>query len=157
MKERSALIAGSFDPFTKGHQSLVEETLMLFDKVYIAIGHNISKRGLLTEENRKRLIERLYCNDSRVEVCIYDTLTCHLAQKLGVTAMVRGVRNYADFEYERTLDSVNRRIMPSVKSILIFTPAPLQDISSSTVRELIHFNHNVDEFMPEGIDIKEFL
>lgn len=157
MKVKSALIAGSFDPFTRGHECLVEEALKLFDKVYIAIGHNVAKRGLLSIENRKRLIEELYSDDNRVEVYVYDTLTTELAQKLGVTALVRGVRNSADFEFERTLASINRRLMPSLHTVVLFTPAEVQDISSSTIRELIHFGHEVDEFMPQGVNIKEYL
>ena len=70
MEKRTALFAGAFDPFTRGHEALVEEALRLFDRVVIGIGHNLQKHGLLPVEQRKRLIEELYRGDERVEVRI---------------------------------------------------------------------------------------
>ena len=72
--ERTAIFPGSFDPFTRGHAALVDEALNLFDRVIIGIGNNTSKQGLLTVENRKRLIDDIYRGDERVEACIYTCL-----------------------------------------------------------------------------------
>ncbi|MBR2628441.1 MAG: pantetheine-phosphate adenylyltransferase, partial [Alistipes sp.] len=98
---KTVIFPGSFDPFTKGHEAIVGQALALFDKVIIAIGENVGKSSLLTPEERKRLIEQLYSNDKRVEVMAYSTLTGDLARKVGAKAIVRGVRNTIDFEYER--------------------------------------------------------
>ena len=68
--EHTAIFPGSFDPFTRGHAALVDEALNLFDRVIIGIGNNTSKQGLLTVENRKRLIDDIYRGDERVEACI---------------------------------------------------------------------------------------
>ena len=108
--EKIGLFPGSFDPFTRGHQAIVEEALRLFDKVVIAIGYNTAKRGLLAVEARKALIERVYHNDPRVEVTTYTSLTGDEARRIGATTMIRSVRNATDFEYERTIADANRRI-----------------------------------------------
>ena len=79
--ERTAIFPGSFDPFTRGHAALVDEALNLFDRVIIGIGNNTSKQGLLTVENRKRLIDDYYAGDARVEAMIYGGMTGDFAQQ----------------------------------------------------------------------------
>ena len=100
--ERTAIFPGSFDPFTRGHAALVEEALNLFDRVVIGIGNNTSKQGLLTVENRKRLIDDVFRNEERVEARVYTGLTGEFAETMGACAIIRGVRNTTDFEYERS-------------------------------------------------------
>ncbi len=155
--KRIALFPGSFDPFTRGHESLVESALRLFDKVVIAIGSNCAKSALLSIEKRKSLIETLYADDERVEVAVYDTLTVDFAHKVGAVAIVRGVRSTIDFEFERTLDAVNRRLAPDVQTILLMSDAESAHISSSTVRELLAFGHAVEEYMPAKIELSQYL
>ena len=144
--ERTAIFPGSFDPFTRGHAALVDEALNLFDRVIIGIGNNTSKQGLLTVENRKRLIDD-----------IYRGLTGEFAEAAGACAIIRGVRNTTDFEYERTMEATNHRIYPDITTVMLFTPSPVADISSSTVREVLSFGRTVEEFMPIGIDINKYL
>ena len=155
--ERTAIFPGSFDPFTRGHAALVEEALNLFDRVVIGIGNNTSKQGLLTVENRKRLIDDVFRNEERVEARVYTGLTGEFAETMGACAIIRGVRNTTDFEYERTMESTNHRIYPDITTVMLFTPSPVADISSSTVREVLSFGRNVEEFMPEGIDINKYI
>ena len=140
---KTAIFPGSFDPFTRGHEAIVEKALHLFDKVIIGIGSNVAKQGLLSVENRKRLI--------------YGGMTGDFAQQVGAAAVIRGVRNTTDFEYERTMEATNHRLHPDIITVMLFTPAPVADIASSTVREVLAFGRTVDEFMPEGIDIKKYL
>ncbi|MBR4969152.1 MAG: pantetheine-phosphate adenylyltransferase [Alistipes sp.] len=155
--ERIALFAGSFDPFTRGHEAVVEEALRLFDKVVIGVGDNVSKKGLLAVEERCRLIEDLYRDEERVSVARYSTLTGDFAREVGATALVRGVRNSVDFEFERTIEMTNRQLFPELTTVLLVTPAEYMHISSSTVRELLAFGRSVDEFLPEKIDIHNYL
>ena len=149
-----ALFPGSFDPFTRGHEAIVRQALTLFDKVVVAIGENIGKNSLLSTEERIKLIERLYANDERVKAIAYSTLTGDVARKVGASAIIRGVRNTIDFEYERTLAQTNKRLFPEIETILLLTPADLADVSSSAVRELMAFGHDVSEMLPEGIDLQ---
>jgi pantetheine-phosphate adenylyltransferase len=149
-----ALFPGSFDPFTRGHEAIVRQALTLFDKVVVAIGENIGKNSLFSTEERIKLIEQLYANDERVEAIAYSTLTGDVARKVGASAIIRGVRNTIDFEYERTLAQTNKRLFPEIETILLLTPADLADVSSSAVRELLAFGHDVSEMLPEGIDLQ---
>lgn len=151
------LFPGSFDPFTRGHQAIVEESLRIFDKVIIAIGYNTAKRGMLTAEARKALIEQVYENNPRVEVTTYTSLTGDEARRMGATTMIRSIRNATDFEYERNLDRINRELYPDLHTIFIIAPTEVEHISSSLVRELHSFNHDTKSLLPEGIVLEEYL
>ncbi len=151
--ERIALFPGSFDPFTRGHAALVAEALHLFDRVIVGIGNNLAKEGLLSVGNRKRLIDDLYAG----EAAVYTGLTGEFAERCGACAVIRGVRNTTDFEYERTMEAANHRLFPAVTTVMLFTPAAVADIASSTVREVHAFGRSVEEFMPEGVDIEKYL
>lgn len=154
---RTAIFPGSFDPFTRGHAALVEQALAIFDKVVIAIGENVNKNSLLDAEQRERLIRDYYVGNERIEVIRYSTLTGKLAREVGATAIVRGLRNTIDFEYERIMAQTNRRIFPELQSVMLFTPSEVCDISSSTIRELLAFGEDPSEMMPEGIKIENYL
>ena len=155
--EQIAIFPGSFDPFTRGHAAVVEEALRIFDKVVIAIGHNPAKRGMLSVEARKRLIERAYAGDNRIEVTLYTTLTGDEARRVGAKTIVRSVRNATDFDYERTMDHANRAIYPELRTIVLIAPAEVEHISSSLVRELHAFGHKTEMLLPEGITLQEYL
>ena len=155
--QRVAIFPGSFDPFTRGHEAVVDEALRLFDRVIIAIGHNPAKRGLLSAESRKRLIEKVYADNSRVEVTLYTSLTGDEARRLGAKTMIRSVRNAADFDYERTMDHANRHIFPELRTIVVIAPAEVEHISSSLVRELHAFGHTTDDLLPAGIHLEDYL
>lgn len=155
-KLKKVVFAGSFDPFTRGHEALVEEALRLFDRVVIAIGENVQKRGFLTVESRRRLIEELYAEQERVEVAVYRGLTGDFATEIGASALLRGVRNTVDFEYEKTMAAANRRLYPQLTTLLLFTPSEVADISSSTVRELVAFGREVGEFLPHGVELERY-
>ena len=155
--KRIALFAGSFDPFTRGHEVVVEEALQLFDEVVIGVGENVSKRSLLSVEQRCRLIEDLYRDNDAVKVASYSTLTGDFAREVGATVLVRGVRNTIDFEFERSIEATNRQLFPDLTTVLLPTPADYMHISSSMVRELLAFGRDVSDYMPQGVNIEEYL
>jgi pantetheine-phosphate adenylyltransferase len=152
-----ALFAGSFDPFTRGHEAVVEAALKLFDEVVIGVGANVSKQGLLSVEARCRLIEDCYKANPRVRVATYSILTGDFAREVGATALVRGVRNTIDFEFERTIEATNRELFPELTTVLLVTPAEYMHVSSSMVRELLAFGREVDEYLPQNIKIENYL
>ena len=155
--KKVALFAGSFDPFTRGHEAVVEEALRIFDEVVVGVGENVAKKGLLSVEQRCRLIEELYAENERVRVAKYSTLTGDFAREVGATALVRGVRNTIDFEFERTIEATNRALYPDLTTVLLVTPAEYQHISSSMVRELLAFGREVDEYLPQSIKIENYI
>ena len=154
---RIALFAGSFDPFTRGHEAVVEEALRLFDEVVVAVGENVSKHSLLSVEERCRLIEEVYKDNSRVRVASYSTLTGDFAREVGATALVRGVRNTVDFEFERTIEITNRQLFPELTTVLLPTPVEYMHISSSMVRELLAFGRDVTDYLPQNIKIDNYI
>ena len=142
-----ALFPGSFDPFTKGHQNIVERALPLFDRLVIGIGRNTTKQTLYTPEERQQQIAALFANEPRIEVRIYDVLTVDFAKSVGAQYVLRGVRTMADFEYERTIADVNKRLA-GLETVLLFADADTASISSSLVRELKAFGKGVTDFLP---------
>lgn len=144
---RIALFPGSFDPFTRGHQAIVERALPLFDKLVIAIGVNRAKKGWMSVEERLEKLRALYVNEPRVEVIAYETLTMDLAAEYGAKYVLRGVRSMADFEYERTIADANRKI-GGLETIFLISDADTAHISSSLVRELAAFGHDVSDLLP---------
>jgi pantetheine-phosphate adenylyltransferase len=156
-RQRVAIFPGSFDPFTKGHKAIVDEALNLFDRVIVAIGHNPQKRGLLSVERRKQLIERVFLGEERVEVTLYTSLTGDEARRVGATTIIRSARNTIDFDFERTMERANREIFPELSTVLLFAPRDVEHISSSLVRELRAFGHDTSELLPEGISLEEFI
>lgn len=153
----TAIFPGTFDPFTRGHEAVVAQALSLFERVVIGIGDNCSKKSLLTAGARCRLVSDLYASEPRVEARIYSGLTGDFAAAEGAAAIIRGVRSVVDFEYERSMASVNRRLFPSLSTVILFTPAEVADISSSVVRELLLFGRRADEFLPEGVELEKYL
>lgn len=146
----AVFFAGSFNPFTKGHASIVSRALAQFDAVIIGVGYNVSKPEAAGEAGRRRdAIAALYAGDSRVTVCVYDSLTGEAARCAGATALVRGVRSVRDFEYERDMADVNRRIF-GLETVLFFAQPDMAYLSSSVVRELQAFGHDVSDFLPEA-------
>lgn len=146
--ERTALFAGTFDPFTKGHHALVLRALAIFDKVVVAVGRNMGKKCLFTVEQRVEAIEKLYAADKRVEVMAYDGMTMDLAKEIGATALLRGVRNTKDFEYEREIADVNFRI-GGIETVLLMSEPEHASISSSIVRELMNYGKDVTALLPD--------
>lgn len=144
---KTALFAGTFDPFTIGHDSLVRRALPLFDRLIIAVGMNERKQTQHTADERRQTIADLYAHLPNVEVVAYSGLTVDLARKMHTTCLLRGVRTMADFEYERQQADLNRRIA-GIETLLIYAEPGMESISSAAVRELQHFGYPIDSFIP---------
>ncbi len=153
-EKRVALFPGSFDPFTRGHESIVKRALPLFDRFVIAIGVNADKRSFMTTEQRKELIERIFKDDPRIQVIAYSGLTVDVAREVGAGFIVRGVRLIQDFENEKHLAEVNRDLT-GIETILLYTLPEYSHISSSIVRELLRYGQDVSRYLPEGTKLEE--
>lgn len=143
-----AIFPGSFNPFTIGHKDIVDRALRsIADRVVIAVGINSSKQNGADALERVAAIKAVYEGDERVEVISYDCLTADIAKKIGADCILRGVRSVKDFEYERDIAEVNRRLT-GVETILLYTSPELAHISSSIVRELRNFGKDVSALLP---------
>jgi len=147
LSQKIAIFPGSFDPFTKGHQNIVERGLPLFDRLVIGVGRNTTKQTLYTPEERQQQVAALFASEPRIEVRIYDVLTVDFAKSVGAQYVLRGVRSMVDFEYERTMADVNKRLA-GLETVLLFADADTASISSSLVRELKAFGKDVTDFLP---------
>ena len=152
--KRIAIFPGSFDPFTRGHESIVRRALPLFDRFIIAIGVNADKRSFMTMEQRKAWIESVFKDDPQVEVITYSNMTVDVAREMGAQFIVRGVRLIQDFENEKHLAEVNRDLT-GIETILLYTLPEYSHISSSIVRELYRFGQDVSAYLPEGTKLEE--
>ena len=152
---RVALFPGSFDPFTRGHESIVRRALPLFDEVVIAIGINMDKRGFMTIEQRKKWIESVFADEPRVRVVSYTGLTVDVARECGARFLLRGVRMIKDFETEMHMAEVNRQLS-GIETILLYTLPELSHVSSSIVRELFRYGQDVSHMLPQSGDFSVF-
>jgi pantetheine-phosphate adenylyltransferase len=146
--KRIALFPGTFDPFTIGHHSLVRRGLELVDEIIISIGINENKQAYFSPEERMDVIRRLYEDDARVRVEAYDSLTVDFAEKMGARFILRGIRTVNDFEYEKSIADVNRKLN-GIETFILFTEPEHTHISSSIVRELLRYGKDISSFIPK--------
>ena len=145
--KRTALFAGSFDPFTKGHYALVKRALPMFDKIIIGLGINSGKKCMFTVEERIKAIKEVFTDEERVEVMTYDSLTMDFAKEIGANVLLRGVRSTKDFEYEREIADINLRL-GGIETVLLISEPEYASISSSIVRELTTYGKDITELLP---------
>ena len=144
---RTGLFIGSFDPFTIGHHSVVHRALPLFDKLVIGVGVNERKKYMYSTEVRVKTIAEIYADEPKIEVKAYNDLAVDFAHREGAWFIVKGVRSVKDFEYEREQADINRQI-GGIETIFIYSEPKWESVSSTLVRELIHFGRDVKEFLP---------
>ncbi len=153
--KKTAIFPGTFDPFTIGHLSLVGRGLALVDEIIIAIGVNPNKKTFFSLEKRIEMISHLFKEESRVKVLSYESLTVDFAREVGAGFILRGIRSVNDFEYEKNIADVNRKIS-GIETFVLFTEPEHTHISSSIVRELLAYGKNVDDFVPLGLNIHDY-
>ncbi len=149
---KRALFPGTFDPFTRGHYSVVKRALNIVDEVVIAIGVNDSKSTYFTLEQRLTMLQSFFSNTPQVKIASYGGLTVDFAQQMEARYIVRGIRTVTDFEYEKTIADVNRKLS-GVETIVLFTEPELTHVSSTIVRELLRYGRDVSDMLPDGFNI----
>jgi pantetheine-phosphate adenylyltransferase len=155
--QKIAVFPGSFDPFTIGHESIVLRSLDLFDKIYVAIGIHSTKQPLLKIEARVEMVNRIFRSYDQVYADSFKGLTVDYCRKVNATHMLRGIRTSADFEYERAIAQVNKKMLPSVESIFLLTLPEHTPVNSTIIRDIIRNGGDASQFLPEGIDINQYL
>jgi pantetheine-phosphate adenylyltransferase len=152
-----AVFPGSFDPFTVGHEDIVLRAMDLFDEIIVAIGVHSTKQPLLKIESRVEMVNKVFESYPRVHADAFEGLTVDYCRKVHATHMLRGIRTAADFEYERAIAQINKRMLPSVESIFLLTSPEHTPVNSTIIRDIIRNNGDVSQFIPKGINIKEYL
>lgn len=149
---KKAIFPGSFDPFTIGHYSVVKRGLELFDHITIGVGSNCSKKSFFTLEKRLDIIRQVFHDEPRVSVKAYDSLTIDFAKKEEADFILRGVRSANDFEYEKSIADINKRLS-SIETVLLFTEPQHSAVSSTIVRDLLNYGKDVAAFLPPGVKL----
>ena len=151
MKKR-AVFPGSFDPLTLGHTDIIDRAIPLFDEIIIAIGTNSSKKYMFSLKERSAFIEKTYANEPKVIVDTYQGLTIDYCTKVKSQFILRGLRNPADFEFEKAIAQTNRK-MSEIETIFLLTSADTSYISSSIVRDIIVNHGDVSMFVPKSVTV----
>jgi pantetheine-phosphate adenylyltransferase len=150
---RKAIFPGSFDPITLGHQDIINRALPLFDEIVIAIGVNADKKYMFSLEERKRFIEETFQNEPKISVITYAGLTIDLCHKINANFILRGLRNPADFEFEKAIAHTNRRLS-KIETVFLLTAAKTSYISSSIVRDVIRNHGEYELLVPEAVRVQ---
>jgi pantetheine-phosphate adenylyltransferase len=147
-----AVFPGSFDPITLGHSDIIERGSKLFDELIIAIGINADKKYMFSLEQRKRFIEDAFKNNPKIKVVTYSGLTIDFCKNNEVDYILRGLRNPADFEFEKAIAHTNRHLS-SIETVFLLTAARTSYISSSIVRDVIRNNGNYTKLVPKSVTV----
>ena len=150
---RKAIFPGSFDPITLGHYDIIKRSIPLFDEIVVAIGINAEKKYMFTLEERKRFIAEAFADEPTVTVVTYEGLTIDLCKKLKADFILRGLRNPADFEFEKAIAHTNRRLS-KIETVFLLTAAKTSYISSSIVRDVIRNGGEYEMLVPDSVRVK---
>ncbi len=150
---RRAIFPGSFDPFTLGHYDVISRGIPLFDEVVVAIGVNGSKKYMFTLEERKRFIEEAFADEPKIKVVTYSGLTVDFCKEINANFILRGLRNPADFEFEKAIAHTNRKLS-SIETVFLLTASSTSFISSSIVRDVIRNNGDYTILVPDTVRVK---
>ena len=149
---KTAVFPGSFDPVTLGHYDIVERATKLFDKIIIAIGHNVQKKYMFSLEQRKEFLRNTFKDFPNVEIDSFEGLTVDYCRKRNVNFIIRGLRNPADFEFEKAIAHTNRKLS-QIETVFLLTAARTSFISSSIVRDVIRNHGDYTVLVPESVRV----
>lgn len=150
---RKAVFPGSFDPITLGHQDLIKRSMPLFDEIVIAIGVNADKKYMFSLEDRKRFIAEIFKDEAKVSVITYEGLTIDLCHQIKAEFILRGLRNPADFEFEKAIAYTNRALS-NIETVFLLTAADTSFISSSIVRDVIRNGGDYQKLVPDAVRLR---
>lgn len=153
MDKKIAVFPGSFDPLTLGHLDVIQRGITLFDRLIIAIGVNTDKKYMFTLEERLEILRETFQDEPKISVHTYSGLTVDFCKEIKANFILRGLRNPADFEFEKAIAHTNRRLS-KIETVFLLTAAKTSYISSSIVREVIRNNGDYTVLVPESVIVK---
>lgn len=147
---KRAVFPGSFDPITNGHYDIIRRSIPLFDEIIVAIGINADKKYMFTLEQRQRFLEEAFADEPSVKVVTYKGLTIDFCREVKAKFILRGLRNPADFEFEKAIAHTNRKLS-KIETVFLLTAANTSYISSSIVRDVIRNGGDASSLVPHSV------
>lgn len=148
-----AVFPGSFDPITVGHQSIIIRACKLFDEIIVAIGENAEKNSFFNIEQRMEWIEKVFAGEPKVSVARYTGLTVNFCKEIKAGFILRGLRTSADFEFERSIGQVNKKLYPGIETVFLLTTPEHTAINSSIVRDILRHGGDASQFVPKEVKL----
>ena len=155
--KKLAVFPGSFDPITKGHESIILRALPLFDELHIAIGLNAEKKAFFPIEQRKTWINNVFRDFPKVKVITYSGLTIDYCKKVNAGFILRGLRTSADFEFERSIGQVNKQLYENIETVFLLSTPEHTPLNSSIVRDILRHGGDPSRYVPEAVDLSDYL
>ncbi len=149
--EKIAVFPGSFDPVTLGHESIVLRSLDLFDKIIIAIGKNSGKHTYFSLETRLEFLRTTFASYPKVDVVSFEGLTVDFCRKVNARFILRGLRTSADFEFERGIAQMNKKMHPHIDTVFLLSTPDLTPVNSTIIRDIYRNGGDITQFVPKTI------
>ncbi len=150
---KTAVFPGSFDPITRGHENVIRRAIPLFDVIYVAIGVNTEKKSYFSVEQRLAFIRKVFADEPKIRVVQYEGLTVDFCGKVKAGYLLRGLRTSADFEFERSIGQINKKLRPEIETVFFLTDPQYTSLNSSIVRDILRHGGDAGMFVPEGLDL----
>ncbi len=153
---KTAIFPGSFDPFTIGHESIVKRALPMFDKIIVMIGFNANKKSFFPLDKRLKWINQVFENEKKIQVRVHQGLTVDFCKEVGAKYILRGLRTSSDFEYERAIAQVNKKMHPEIETVFLLTLPEHTPVNATIIRDIVFHGGDASMFLPAGLDLNEF-
>ena len=147
-----AVYPGSFDPFTNGHQNIIERGVRVFDQIIVAVAHNTSKKTIFTVEERVEILNEVFKDRDEVKVDYFEGLLVEYIKKMGTNVVLRGMRTVSDFEFELQMALANKTLSSELETVFMVTDSEFSHISSSVIKEVISLNGSASHMVPEIVE-----
>ena len=151
--QKIAIFPGSFDPITTGHESIIKRALPLFDELIIAIGVNADKNDFFPVDIRIEWIKKVFTDYPQVKVIEYTGLTINICKRFNARYILRGLRTSADFEFERSIGQINKKLYHNIETVFLLTLPEHTPVNSSIVRDILRHGGDASEFVPKEVDL----
>ncbi len=147
-----AVYPGSFDPFTNGHENIIERSVKVFDQVIVAVAHNTTKKTIFTVEERVEILNEVFKNRDDVKVDYFEGLLVEYIKKMGTNVVLRGMRTVSDFEFEMQMALANKTLSSELETVFMVTDSEFSHISSSVIKEVVSLNGSASHMVPEIVE-----
>jgi len=149
-----AIYPGSFDPFTYGHENIIERSVKVFDQIIVAVAHNTSKKTIFTVEERVEILNEVFRDRDDVKVDYFEGLLVEYIKKMGTNVVLRGMRTVSDFEFEMQMALANKTLSSELETVFMVTDSEFSHISSSVIKEVVSLNGSASHMVPEIVEKK---